>query len=204
MLKTITLGLLLTFGAAHLGATVLYTDFGAADSYDAASADSVFGTPPGTDRGAAFVISSDATFTSLRVAVSLTSGTNSVTVALRNNSAGSPGSVIESFTLTSLTSSSAIYTLTSVTNPTLSGGTTYWVTIFPGGSNTSAPWYVNNQGIIGLASSFDGGTTWSNQAGAKPTLEINGTLAPVPEPSTSMLFLGGLGAVGLLRLRKKA
>lgn len=48
------------------------------------------------------------------------------------------------------------------------------------------------------------GTGWNTFAPADMSIEVDGTVAPVPEPSESALLVGGLAALGLVLHRRRA
>lgn len=80
--------------------------------------------------------------------MSWVSGTNSVLLYLDNNNSGSPGSNIETWSLSTLPQLSTSFTppqIQSISNPLLTSGVTYWLVAAPGDSTTWAAWNeVNN------------------------------------------------------------
>ncbi len=131
-------------------------------------------------------------------------GTNEVMLSLVNDDQGVPiGSTLESWTFTNemgaFGTAAPILTADSITHPTLTAGTPYWLVASPPVSDTNAAWNFNSIGDIGPESySTDGGSTW-----AAPRTVPRGVFRvnSVPEPSTFLLLGAGLAGVGILRRR---
>lgn len=189
---------------SSLGAATLFSDFGPSDAYSGtgwtvSGPSSLANTQQAV--AAQFQPSDTAALSTIRVGAFWVSGTDAVTLDLASDSSGSPGSVIESFSLTP-TSSLSILTATSLLNPVLSAGTTYWIMMLPGDATTWAAWNENTQGVLGVSFSSDGGSSWAFSSGfAAPVFDVSGS---VPEPSTSVLLLSGIGALGFLKRRLRS
>jgi len=201
--------------------TVVYSDLASGNSYDPSNAT----TSPSDNwevSGAAsadgeelvavpFTPSANYDLTKILIALSYSSGTNNgAYVTLDSDSSGTPGAVIESWTLSNLPalgSTSTItsqQTLTSAPGVLLTSGTTYWIVAMPdsaGTSDTIDGWNFNINGDSGtVAYSFDG-TTWSTDGSPfiLPALKVKGT--PVPEPATFTMLGLALAALPFLRSR---
>ena len=144
---------------------------------------------------APFTPASNFVFRSVELPLDLVSGTNNVTVQLRTSFMGVPSStVLESFTVTGLTGSAAVFTENSTMHPLLQQGTQYWITLFPGGSDTEAEWNFNDTGATGRALSNDGGANWSTDS-EQSAFEVDGDPVGTPEPGS--LALLGMGLASL-------
>jgi hypothetical protein len=178
---------------------VVYSDFGPGQTYgsslnDAAGSTSFIGEQIGY--ADPFTPTSTVTFASVVLPLSSVSGTKSLIVSLRPSVSGQPGSPLESFTVTGLPSfpTSTVYTLNSLLNPVLTAGSTYWIAIFPGGSNTVAGWNFDSVGVNGGAANVNGSATWThNPDNTSSAFEVLGNAVPTPEPA-SLSMLAGLGA----------
>jgi hypothetical protein len=197
-------------GAAHAD-TVLFTNFGPSFAYDTTSGNPVGNIFDGNLYGAGdeFSVASTAKLSSLDIALSCAFVcSDNFTVALRTDSAGLPGSVLESFLVpTTLLgpfgNNNPPLVLNSVLTPTLSVGSNYWVTVTADSSDTIS-WNLNSTGsALNTAFSSDGGTTWFSPSGQTPgALQINGaSSSPVPEPGSLALLATGAGLLGVLRRR---
>jgi hypothetical protein len=193
------IGALIFAGAA--GATTLYTDFGPGQSFGVSAAGILGSTPVYQASAASFTPSVTGTLDSIDLPVFVSSGTATFIVEVTSSS-GVPGAVLESFTLTSITSSATIRTLTSIVHPSLSSLLTYWIVVFPGGTTTSGGWNFNSVGRTGLDVSHDGGSSWSPSfVTATPTFDVIGT-PTVPEPTTWVLLVAPLAAMLWFRRRR--
>jgi hypothetical protein len=146
-----------------------------------------------------FTPTTNVTFHSLEVAVEVDPG--SLIASLAMDGGGHPGAVLESFTFTGPLAPGPVVEGDSTKHPMLKAGTTYWITLFPGDSNTNGLWFLNSTGAEEFSSSSDG-TNWTVQEGASPVLEVEGdpTIgsaigAPIPEPSTLVILT--LSLVGM-------
>jgi len=103
---------------------------------------------------AAFTPATSSILSSISLPLSNISGTNGAVIWLANNSSGgTPGTVLESWSVSNLPASSeATIALTSVTsklNPALQAGQTYWLEVQPLAADTTDYWDTNNLGIGG-------------------------------------------------------
>lgn len=121
-----------------------------------------------------------------------------ITLGLYTNSAGQPGTLLESWTVPVTTVQ--LITLTSVLNPVLSSGTQYWFVItIP--SNSTIEWAWNNQGVNGGVWLGSGINALNEGSSPNPTpvIQLNTQNAPngTPLPPTLILTLCGLALLGL-------
>ena len=123
-----------------------------------------------------------------------------ITIDLANDSSGSPGSTfLESFSYDVTSITPTLVTFTSILQPLLSSGTTYWVEIFPTQSTTGIGWEFDNTNSSGPDIMSAMGGAWTVQAQLfTPSLEVTG----VPEPSSFLFAACGFLALILMpRLR---
>jgi hypothetical protein len=199
------LGLLASRAEASI---VVYSDFGPGQTYgsslnDAAGATSFIGEDVGY--ADPFTPASTVTFASVLLPLSSVAGTKSLVVSLRPSVSGSPGAPIESFTVTGLPSfpTSTVYQLNSLLDPVLTAGSTYWIAIFPGGSNTVAGWNFDSVGVNGGAANVNGSNTWTqNPDNTSSAFEVLGNPLATPEPA-SLSMLAGLGACTMMWIGKR-
>jgi hypothetical protein len=188
---------------------VLFNDFGSGYSYNIGNGWLVSGST--SSYGAwteanEFTPTTSGTVGSVAFGVSLSSGTNAVTMELAENNGGAPGTILESYTFTgqmgTFGSQNSPLIASSLLNPYLTAGTKYWIVAVPGASDTVAAWNLNNQGATGTELySNDGEMTWNNY-GKQPLGAFE--ILSVPEPGTvSLLGLGLAGIVGYGRLRRQ-
>lgn len=213
--------LVLALPAVSHANSVVYSDLGPGKSYDPSNATtspadnwelSGAASADGEELAAvSFTPSANYDLTKILVAVGFFSGTtNSAYVTLNSDNSGSPGAVIESWTLSELSvlgttsTITADQTLTSAPGVLLSSGTTYWIVAVSdssGASDTIDGWNFNSTGATGtMAYSFDG-TTWSTAGDPfiLPAFEVKGT--PVPEPPTFAMLGLALAALPFIRNR---
>jgi hypothetical protein len=143
-----------------------------------------------------FDLASSATLTELDLVVAFDTnyggGTNSLVASIVTDNNGSPGStVLESWTFAAPSQAPfPITTLTSVANPTLLGGTPYWLIIAPGASDTPGNWFVSSYSDFGsIAESTDGGAAWTIERSFVMAFDLQGNASSAPEPSTFALLL---------------
>lgn len=138
-------------------------------------------------------------FTSLKVILNGAPATGSVTAYLLDDSATTPGSILETigtFDEAELTGGSSLFTLD--TSYFLSPGTRYWIELTSDDNNANWQWSLDNSGT-GVADEFvanyQGSGSWQvfTNLNGPYQMEIAGT--PVPEPSSILLLALGLGAL---------
>jgi len=198
-------------------ADILYSNLGAGGTYNTSGGNTAGyaldgnGVPYNYRHAAEFTSSATETFGALRIALSCAGGLSGpcsgdpLAISLATNSAGHPGSVLETFNLNSSTLgdfglNNPLLVFNSLLHPTLTIGTQYWITVTDISANNvsaldSIAWNWNSTGDAPSHGSFsqDGGVNWVS--GETPgAYEITGA---VPEPASILLF----GPVALLALR---
>jgi len=156
-----------------------------------------------------FTPSSTYTLNSITVSAEFISGTTDQLTVFLASGATQPGAPIESFSLTGLPSTfpGTVGTMTSVLNPTLFAGTTYWVVLAASDpANTYDGWaegLVSYPGemFLGTDTSFP---NWTIGGIAPPGGAFSIAATPTPEPATGALCLGALGLLGLVVRRRHA
>jgi hypothetical protein len=167
------------------------------------------------DIAGTFTVAAGTSFNLTQLDIGLTDAGDSAIVELLTNSAGLPGTVIQSWTLTNLPVVSAVnsiqpsQTISGITGIVLSGGTQYWLAAFPGTSGTQDFWNFSlTSQNDPLAVSGDGGGSWLQLLNLKPpgvAFDVQGTpISSVPEPSTVVLLAAGLLTVMLLTTWKRS
>jgi hypothetical protein len=159
-----------------------------------------------------FTPTADYSFVAADLAVSLISGTNSLTVTINADVSNLPGTVLDTLTLTSsmgpFGSNNPLLVADPETPLTLHSGVTYWLVVSATDS-TYASWNDNNS----PSDIYDG---WQNRNGAG-WVELTGSANPtaafsiigtevkaVPEPASIALFgTGMLSVIGLHLMRKR-
>ena len=132
--------------------------------------------------------------------------TSPVTVGLYANSAGQPGTLLESWSATipigTGGSPPALTTLTSILNPSLSAATQYWL-VLTQGSPSQITWFGNDTSVLGGI--WDGSSIGSLSQvfgdTAAPGITLTST---VPEPTTWVLLVGPLAAMLWFERRRRA
>jgi PEP-CTERM motif len=195
--------LLLWSGAIPARAdAVIFSNLGPGNSYG--STGRSLGDPGDGDYvtlGNAFTVGATSmNLSEIEVAAGLMRGTNQLTIDLDADSGGSPGAVIESFTIKNAmpgfgtVSMNNLVTATSVLHPLLTAGTQYWVVLsVPDDGLTWAAWNLNSTGDTGPVVISHDGVMGDPQTITRGAMEILGQ-SSVPEPST-LVMLGTSGVV---------
>jgi hypothetical protein len=194
-------------------ASVIFTNFGSGMSYNTTGGNAVGNAFDGNNygEGETFTPSATATLGSIEVELSCAvscPASDNFTIALRSDSGGSPGGVIEGFvftntTLNSLGLNNTPITAASVAMPTLTAGTAYWVTVMSS-INDAIAWNWNSTGdSANQAISPDGGANWFAPSGLTPgAFQVNSAAGTAtPEPTTLMLIGGSLSLLCLVGKR---
>jgi hypothetical protein len=185
--------------------TVIYSDFNPTNvTYQGGWG--IYGTSNDLFPGAfnsmamAFTPVFEASLTSIDVAISWSSGTNSVVLTLDSDNSGVPGGVIASWTLNNLPSFGFCCTAETVMAASpipLGAGTRYWVTAAPGTSDTRAIWTnTNTLGLLADQQTLGGPFIPGNST--LSAFDVNGIV--VPEPSSFVLVAASLALLAGSRL----
>jgi hypothetical protein len=193
---TLAFGLLIIWGAAipSQADSIVFSNLGPGDSYQGGSGYTVGNLGAGGGYrvyGFAFTVGATSTdLGTIGVAVGFVTGTNQLTINLDADSGGSPGSVIESFTLNGAMPPFGTYsmgnlvTATSVLHPLLTAGSQYWVVVsVPNDGTSQAAWALNSTGDMGPFAIYSNGTEIVNGTGLRGAMLITG----VPEPSSIVM-----------------
>ena len=198
MLKSaFTLSLLLSL-AGPSAAQVVFDTFDVGDFYDTGAYTIPYyqaGIPPwfdtiDADMAMAFTADTGggtSTLAQIDLALSLQSGDNEVDITLTTDIGGFPGIVMETWHLSgALPSPAGLYpptTVTSVLEPTLTDGQTYWVVLSASGpTDSDVFWYHNTVGFSGLGAGLikiDGVGSWVYAPATNCAMRIIGRLDPV-------------------------
>ena len=183
----------------------LYSNFAAGSSYDISQGNPVGNAFDGNHyaEGDTFVLTGDAIFDSLRIALScFASCTEPFFVTLTEDAGNQPGAALETFTVPGaelgvLGANNPPLVLNSVATPALSAGARYWITV-GADLNDSIAWNLNSIGDAeAQAISTDNGSTWFSPSGNTPgAFEVRGV---VPEPGGIGLVLSGGVILAFLR-----
>lgn len=203
--------LILVLSGVPARAVVIYDNFGLGDTYDQnAGATLSTGLPLGVDwdQGSAFALESvgmDYYLDTIDVAVGLVTGSNELDLWLMTDSAGEPGSIIESFHFSDEMGSfgdlNPPLTANSLLNPLLEVGEQYWLIASVPGPNTWAAWNYNSTGDVGLRAYRSDLGTWGVDEVTTNAFRVTGTSVPVSEPAS--IFLLGSGLIGLAVFSRK-
>lgn len=200
---------LATEGAARADA-VVFSNFGPGMTFDINHGYTIAGSATNTAQVVAnsFTVAGNVNFTTAQLALGLVSGPNMLQVLLVTDAGGVPGSIIETMNVNiGPFGLDSVVTATSILNPLLTSGTTYWLMAFTPSANTLAGW---NFSLIDtsppspyFASNQIASTTgpWVFGSGPRSAFQINGT--PVPEPATILSLGAGIMAI-VFRRRKYA
>lgn len=193
--------------SARAGTVIFSTDGNPLPGFNSSStAYGAFANPGGDAEAARFVASSSGILDHIEVAVlDPNGGTFAATFELRLDSSGTPGTVIDTFTV-NIPSSSTLVSALSTSNPSIVSGQTYWLEdeIPP---QDVIGWDLSSPGVSGTVVGANGSNDGPWQpacpacGGVLPAFSLVSQDAAVPEPGSSLLF--GAGAIGLLMLRGK-
>lgn len=185
-------------GLSRLSASTVYTTGGTPVTYDTLNAWNIGPFSSFAAVAETFTPTSTAILGEIDVPVDQASGTGNLVVQILANGAGdTPGTVVESITMTVGTTRSLV-ALQSSLHPTLQSGTKYWVDVTTTGSLT-LNWFVASD--LNLRSTdmlFSGSWVASSQS----TKGAVGILSQtIPEPSTFAMAVLGIALVVSRRLK---
>jgi hypothetical protein len=187
MSRPILLLALSFFGTGALFADTVFSTFGPGQSFFTGGVWMVGGQPP-EEIAASFVPAQDFTLETIDFAAVFLSGTDSQVDVSLAAGPSAPGTPIESFTVSGLSTVSAVLTVNSASHPQLDAGVTYWVVLSAlDPAATLAGWNQNDQGFVGVSARLDGGAWFDlGTEVLTPAFDVLGvpTIPTVPEPST--------------------
>lgn len=195
---------LLFFAAPALSpaASVLYTNFLNGSGYSSSQGNPIGSFFDGSNyaEASSFLLGGDASFSSLRIALScFGSCADPFSVTLSQDAGSRPGGVLEAFAVAGISlgplgTANPPVVLNSLLSPLLSADTRYWITV-SSGIQDSLAWNLNSTGDRSItALSMNGGATWFSPAGTTPgAFEVNGV---TPEPESAWLVVSGLLVFG--------
>jgi hypothetical protein len=195
-------------------ASVIFTNFGAGQSYNTTGGNGVGNDFVGDNlgEGESFTPTANVNFGSVVVALSCSTGcpaSDNFTISLNSDSGGMPGAAIESFiftgkTLNVLGLNNTPITATSLLKPLLTSGTQYWITVTSSIAYAITwNWNTTNDGNS-QAISTDGGGSWFANSGLTPgAFEVDSAaiVTGSPEPGAGLLLSTALLALWKFRRR---
>jgi hypothetical protein len=190
----LSVGTLLLFSGMPARAGVTYSTLGCTvPIYDSGHGYVVTGAslPPGyTGLAIAFVPSATYDVTFMDLALFHLGGIDSAVVQLQSDNAGTPGTVMGSWTVSP--GEPLPYSLLGIAaSGRVTAGQQYWISVQPNGDDTSLGWALNSQGLSGtLAVTHDGTTFLAAQEQVLPAIDLLGNA--VPEPSTVVLCFAAI------------
>jgi hypothetical protein len=186
-------------GSGQTRAGIIVSNFGPSDQYSSALGWNL--ETVAQVQAQAFKPTTTEMFTQALIALSTRGGPNEISVELRNDIGGKPGTVLESITFTNqlgpFGSPNPPLLWNSTLHPLLNAGQQYWLDARSPLSGSLGIWNDNDTGDTSLtAFSNNGGATWSTSKVNRGAFEVDGSAAAVPEPSG--LIMVGICAIGMV------
>lgn len=192
-------------------ASVLFTDLGTTGNiYNDSSGWTVAGSGfLGTSETAASMFtvagSGSESVMEIDLAVAEVNAPNTFNAAIWTDVSNAPGAELDSWNLSTTSSTGTCCSLVSITGITglsLTGGQEYFLVLSPLSLTDDSwnAWDKNNQGVDGLfLSSTNGGSTWTgggtiNLLGA---FDVLGDPSTVPEPGSWLMLAAGIGMIAM-------
>jgi len=188
--------------------TTVFSNFGPGNSYSNAGAWFVVDNPGFSQMVACqFTPSVNCTLDGIDFEAYWATGNTSVSAELLSDSSGLPGGVLESYTVSGLTSTPQLLTASSTSHPTLTAGQTYWFDLM--GNGSFCEWDFNStDNSTGSAFRYTSADPWqASTAYPAGAFRVNGTpTSVVPEPSSllaSLTLLIGVVPFATIKRRRR-
>ena len=138
---------------------------------------------------APFTPAASYTLSGIDLALANVGGTNGAVINLRSNSGGQPGSILQTWTVSGLSSylSWVVASVNSTSNVTLQSGQMYWVEVEPLAPDTMNYWATNSIGLGGGLTNINnaGWTALSGYGGQTlPAFDVRGVPVSTGSPGT--------------------
>jgi hypothetical protein len=185
---------------AQLSAGIIYNNVGGGFPGDSPGSYN-FGGPNGFE-GTTFISTGGGNLST--ISLDLGGSVSPITGGLYTNSAGEPGTLLESWTFAqpiSPISPPPLTTLTSAVHPLLSSGTQYWFVVSLPNTGQGEGLFENDTAVAGGVWTGFAINTLTQSFASGPAVAIQVT--STPEPTTMLLVLSGLCLCGFSRLRTK-
>jgi hypothetical protein len=201
------LSLFLFAGSICYADTIVYSNLDAGGYYDCCVGYTI---GLGITQGVQFTPSDTVTLTSIQIALTKSAGTGAgnPTVALYADNSGALGSELISWEIANSSlpifgqQPSNVLTDLAAFGPavTLTAGNLYWL-IASNSADTNTPWNLASPAVAGLR--YTNGSVSESTEAAFAVSGIQGFDNQVPEPTSLLLLVSGLGCISLAAWRRK-